>query len=391
MVKTSKGDAYFKTEVISDPYLEDTMQGTVNENGIPIRIHQVQPLGIRNQFLTYSFNNITVETPIIDQFESLNTALPDHVSDNDYRNSIQNPADYDYWNSPNENYDLSEPDWLREQREAVALFDSRNMQRLEEFGDIQDVSIETAGEIISETSLFGQESNDISTFTNHSGGAIGSDTAWDTIGREFGMTNNKHYYFEGYKTPNGNTSIPISLKNEADVKLKEANKTLGRKFPTSKEYVNNLLRRNWWQVKNSDSIFAISTITDNKVDGGTGWAVHMAIAENKPVYVFDQKINKWFTWSNNKFVEVDTPVLTKNFAGIGTREINENGKQAIRDVYEKTTSIQITPQQKQQAQQRNSAGEIVSETSLFDSNVLIEQVGKEKIEEYKNKCKNNYD
>ena len=41
--------------------------------------------------------------------------------------------------------------------------------------------------------------------------------------------------------------------------------------------------------------------------------------------------------------------------------------------------------------QINSVGEIVSETSLFDSNVLIEQVGKEKIEEYKNICKNNYD
>ena len=41
--------------------------------------------------------------------------------------------------------------------------------------------------------------------------------------------------------------------------------------------------------------------------------------------------------------------------------------------------------------QMNSVGEIISETSLFDSNVLIEQVGKEKIEEYKNKCKNNYD
>ena len=50
------------------------------------------------------------------QFESLNTALPDHISDNDYRNSTQNPADYDYWNSPNENHDLSEPDWIREQR-----------------------------------------------------------------------------------------------------------------------------------------------------------------------------------------------------------------------------------------------------------------------------------
>ncbi|HEY8364888.1 MAG TPA: hypothetical protein VIK84_04885, partial [Haloplasmataceae bacterium] len=51
--------------------------------------------------------------------------------------------------------------------------------------------------------------------------------------------------------------------------------------------------------------------------------------------------------NSNNFVPIETPILTKNFAGIGTREINENGKQAIRDVYEKTTGIQITPQQKQ--------------------------------------------
>ena len=74
-----------------------------------------------------------METPIIDQFESLNTALPDHISDNDYRNSIQNPADYDYWNSPNENYDLTVPDWILEQREAADLAESRDRQRLEEF------------------------------------------------------------------------------------------------------------------------------------------------------------------------------------------------------------------------------------------------------------------
>ena len=57
-------------------------------------------------------------------------------------------------------------------------------------------------------------------FTNHSGGAIGSDTAWDNIGKEFGLTpeQNKHYYFEGYKTPIGNTPISINLKNEADEK-----------------------------------------------------------------------------------------------------------------------------------------------------------------------------
>ena len=148
MVKTSKGDVYFKTFKtwdVLDNSLEDTTQGTVNENSISIEIYQVQPLGIRNQFLTYSFNDVIVETPITDQFEALNTALPDHISDNDYRNSTQNPADYDHWNSPNENHDLTEPDWIREQREAAEF---------EEFGDIQDVSVENAGDIVSETSLF---------------------------------------------------------------------------------------------------------------------------------------------------------------------------------------------------------------------------------------------
>lgn len=155
MVKTSKGEAYFKTEVVLDNYLEDTIQGTVNENSIPIILHQVQPLGIRNQFLTYSFNDMIVETPITDQFEALNTALPDYISDNDFRNSTQNPADYDHWNSPNENHDLSEPDWVREQRELSEFYDSNASQYLEEFGDIPDVSIEDAGDIVSETSLFG--------------------------------------------------------------------------------------------------------------------------------------------------------------------------------------------------------------------------------------------
>ena len=28
----------------------------------------------------------------------------------------------------------------------------------------------------------------------------------------------------------------------------------------------------------------------------------------------------WFTWNGAKFVEINTPTLTKNFAGIGTRK-----------------------------------------------------------------------
>lgn len=62
----------------------------------------------------------------------------------------------------------------------------------------------------------------------------------------------------------------------------------------------------------------------------------MAIDVNKPVYVFDQERNKWYTNIDKNWVEIGTPTLTPNFAGIGTRNINQNGIKAIRDVYENT-------------------------------------------------------
>jgi hypothetical protein len=42
--------------------------------------------------------------------------------------------------------------------------------------------------------------------------------------------------------------------------------------------------------------------------------------------VFDQEENQWFAWDGSQFNPIDTPTLTLNFAGIGTREINEAGK-----------------------------------------------------------------
>ena len=195
--------------------------------------------------------------------------------------------------------------------------------------------------------------NNPSEFINHSGGAIGSDTAWDEIGREFGMVNNKHYWTLE-KTPNGNTEISrLDYEEGRFESARAAKRNFGYQYAAMKD---SRLIRNWSQVKHSDAVFAIGTIaqvgekvfpkqsndtrlaTNPTVTGGTGYAVGMAINHNKPVYVFDQNKNQWYTWNKeqNNFIETDTPTLTKNFAGIGTREINENGKQAIRNVYEKT-------------------------------------------------------
>ena len=174
------------------------------------------------------------------------------------------------------------------------------------------------------------------TFTNHSGGAIGSDAIWGEIGERFGVKSN-HYYKD--KTPNGNTKISESDFKEGLEKAKEASKLLGRNW-SNKPYVQGLLARNWSQVKYSDAVFAIGEIDGKFVKGGTGYAVAMAIMSNKPVYVFNLKNNQWYKRETNSWVKIDTPVLTNNFAGIGTRGNNgvlpDAAIDAIENVYKKT-------------------------------------------------------
>lgn len=209
------------------------------------------------------------------------------------------------------------------------------------------------------TSLITNSSEiDISKYVNHSGGALGSDTEWDNIGKDFGMVNNKHYWVET-KTPNGNTEI---TKEDFEEGRYESAKAAKRNFGYAyKAMKDSRLIRNWSQVKYSEAVFAIGKIVkigeklfpnqksdtrvaeNPSVTGGTGYAVGMAINHNKPVYVFNQTKGSydigWYKWDNysNDFIKIDVPILTKNFAGIGTREINDLGKKAIVDVYSKTS------------------------------------------------------
>jgi len=206
--------------------------------------------------------------------------------------------------------------------------------------------------------------NNPAEYTNHSGGANGSDTEWDVIGKEFGMVNNNHYY-TGVKSPKnaplGNVDItdePIAVEGASKV-AQAAKQMWGYKYNTMKD---QRLIRNWAQVANSDAVFAIGTLGkegdiwkgDEKsaeprkllkfaVQGGTGYAVEMAIQAGKPVYVFDQVRNQWYKNINGEWSKSEVPTLTKNFAGIGTREINEAGKQAIRDVYANTFKATTQP------------------------------------------------
>ena len=177
--------------------------------------------------------------------------------------------------------------------------------------------------------------NDPSTYHMHSGGANGADTMWDYYGKQYGMPDDPqhfaHYYF-GSKTPNGNTPITREQYFEGLDHVFAADQVLQRFDKMSEDRqktVASLLARNWMQVKNADAVFAIGELKYGKVDGGTGWAVQMAIDSQKPVHVFNLSTEQWFTYDYQKgsWTVEQTPKLTKNFAGIGTRSIDRNIEQ----------------------------------------------------------------
>lgn len=133
------------------------------------------------------------------------------------------------------------------------------------------------------------ESPKQSKYVNHSGGAVGSDSYWGAIGEKYGVVSK--LYDHKYKT----------------------------------------------QVENADAIFAVGYLKNGLVDGDVGLIVQMAIDDNKPVYVYDQMHKRWLSNINGKLQAFSgVPKLTKNFAGIGTRELTQDGKYAIKQVYENT-------------------------------------------------------
>lgn len=220
-----------------------------------------------------------------------------------------------------------------------------------------------------------------------SGGAPGGDATWGYFAVQYGIPftpDRQMHFYTGEKgehnAPYGNVHITPQDYNEGRYKVAQAAAyNWGYNKPAM---VDDRLIRNWAQVKYADAIFAVGSFANPKnnerlfpnipgdvrtaknvaVKGGTGYAVTMAIFAGKPVYVYDQERKMWarningqWEWLNN-----EVPTLTKRFAGIGTRNINQDGINAIREVFEATArkdNMSALQQLKQQLDgQRPSVG-----------------------------------
>lgn len=215
-----------------------------------------------------------------------------------------------------------------------------------EHKDTHNVSYEQAQKIISFSNTMQQkQQNNPQDYTMNSGGAYGGDTYWDVIGRQFGLTNINHFRPADNqmlsKTLRDRNVKPFSITHEQSNYAREQIKQLtGIELPYN--VGGELLARNFYQVDKSDGVFAIANITSSykAVQGGTNMAVQVGIKQGKPVHVYDLNTERWYQYnqSTGRFEVEDTPVLTKSFAGVGTRNIqnykvNKNGQWVDREGY----------------------------------------------------------
>lgn len=215
-----------------------------------------------------------------------------------------------------------------------------------EHKNTHNVSYEQAQKIISFSNTMQQkQQNNPQDYTMNSGGAYGGDTYWDVIGRQFGLTNINHFRPADNqrlsKTLRDRNVKPFSITHEQSNYAREQIKQLtGRDLPY--DIGGELLARDFYQVDKSDGVFAIANITSSQkaVQGGTNMAVQVGIKQGKPVHVYDLNTESWYQYnqSTGRFEVEDTPVLTKSFAGVGTRNIqnykvNKNGQWVDREGY----------------------------------------------------------
>jgi hypothetical protein len=112
---------------------------------------------------------------------------------------------------------------------------------------------------------------------------------------------------------------------------------LHRALPDSAE-LRRVLQAIWHQVSTAGEVFAVGALLPDKTaHGGTGWGVELARHWAKPVHLFDQERRGWFRWDGRDWVAEAPPTITRaRFAGAGTRAPTDDGRSAIRQLFQRT-------------------------------------------------------
>lgn len=174
-----------------------------------------------------------------------------------------------------------------------------------------------------------------------SGGIKGAEEEFGANAEKFGIEE-INFTFEGHSIVRRRGMRMLThdeLKN-GDVSLEYISKLMNRRYAKGPLF-RKVLQSIWYQINSGREIYVIGEILEDKtVKGGTGWGAEFAKLCNKPLHVFDQKRNSWFSWNETDWIrrrKGEEPVIDHpHFTGTGTRYLEENGKTAIAELFERT-------------------------------------------------------
>jgi len=167
-----------------------------------------------------------------------------------------------------------------------------------------------------------------------SGGAAGADLAWGAAAAQRGDAV-IHFSFTGHRTAAPRDTRRVLSAAElraADPHLARAAAALSRPWPPENHYARALLRRDWYQVKDSARLYAVASFRrDGQIAGGTAWTVAMFMgrADLDNAFLFDQEAERWLVWRDEWVPIAQPPVPSGRWTGIGTRALNAAGAAAI--------------------------------------------------------------
>ena len=175
-------------------------------------------------------------------------------------------------------------------------------------------------------------------FTLLSGGANGAEAAFGAAAERWGLSE-VNFSFAGRNPTRRRGLVELSDAELERGSVSEAYITaqLHRSFPDAPSF-QRLLKSIWHQVSTAGEVFVIGEILDNDtVKGGTGWGAELAKHLRKRLYVYDQTKVQWFTWTTDRWTEVEALRIRRTrFTGTGTRFLTDAGRQAIEDLFERS-------------------------------------------------------
>jgi archaellum biogenesis ATPase FlaH len=172
-----------------------------------------------------------------------------------------------------------------------------------------------------------------------SGGCKGAEAAFGACAERWGMTE-VHYSYDGHRYLARSRGVVVLSPEElkkGDFSLLYASRRLNREL-TKIPFVRNVLQTIWHQITAASQVFAVGVVQDDgTVRGGTGWGAELARLWSKPLFVFDQQKRAWFRWGGSAWEMTSPPAITaETFAGIGTQSLNDDGRQAIEALFQRS-------------------------------------------------------